>query len=58
MKATKQEGRQCRCCGQLVSEEDADGLEAHGYENGLELWQCGECMEVYDDRDEAKGCCR
>lgn len=57
MKPTKVEGVQCRCCGALLSDEDAEGLESHGLETGLELWQCPECMEVYQDRTEAKDCC-
>lgn len=58
MKPTKQEGAQCRCCGQLLSDEDAEGLEAHGLDTGLQLWQCSECMEVYEEKDDAKECCR
>lgn len=57
MRPTKVEARQCRCCGALVSEEDGDGLEAHGYDDGLQAWACEDCGEVYEDRTEAKECC-
>lgn len=37
-------------CGELGDEEDRPET--------IEAWQCGECEEVYADRDEAKECCR
>lgn len=57
MRPTKVDARRCRCCDQLVSEEDGEALEQHGYDTGFQAWACGECGEVYEDRDEAKACC-
>lgn len=35
--------------GECLGEDEPEYLEA---------WMCGECEEVYQDRDEAKDCCK
>lgn len=38
------------CCEDLFNEEDVETFD--------ELWMCGECGVVYEDKDEAKECCQ
>lgn len=50
MKVKKLKGYECPECGDFFIEEDLPDL--------VERYQCGECEEIYEDRDEAKKCCR
>ena len=58
MKASKvKEPRRCACCGTVYSLE-GEAAADHEQETLEAAWECGECGEVYEDRDEAKECCR
>jgi hypothetical protein len=43
--------RQCPLCEVWIDPMDADFDET-------EAFQCGECLVIYQDRDEAKECCK
>ena len=50
MKVKVIKGMECPECGEFIPKEDFPELTSR--------YQCGECEEIYDDRDEAKECCR
>ena len=50
MKVKTVKGIVCPECDACVLEEDIPKVD--------NLYQCGECEEVYADREEAKECCK
>lgn len=50
MKVKSVKGFTCPDCSVFISKEDLTEL--------VEQFQCGECEEIYKDRDEAKECCK
>ena len=54
MKVKQVKGIKCPECGAVVLEVVLEG-DIPQVET---LYQCGECEEVYEDRDEAKECCK
>jgi len=50
MKVKAVKGIVCPGCDEFVLKEDIPEVE--------ERYQCGECEEIYEDRDEAKECCK
>mgnify|MGYP001595137471 CR=1 FL=1 len=50
MKVKKVEGFKCPECDAYIPKEDVPEVSI--------LYQCGECEEVFEDRDEAKECCK
>ena len=50
MKVQTIEGIECPECSAFIPEDNTPQLE--------ERYQCGECEEVYEDRDKAEECCR
>lgn len=50
MKVIKVIGIKCPECEAFVTKEDIPMTQ--------DYFQCGECFEYYDDRDEAKDCCK
>ena len=50
MKVVKVKGSKCPECDAVILEENIPEVET--------FYQCGECDEIYEDRDEAKACCR
>lgn len=58
MKARKVKAMFCQCCSELIDADDLDLLETHGLEEAPEAYICGECEQIYEDRDEAKECCK
>lgn len=50
MKVKRVQGFRCPDCDAFIPKDDIPIVD--------EAFQCGECDEVYDDRDEAKECCK
>ena len=50
MKVKTLVGFKCPECEEFVAKDDIPEV--------VTLYQCGECEEVYDEREEAKECCR
>lgn len=50
MKVKVVKGVECPECGGFILKGDIPEVE--------ERYQCGECETVYEDRDEAKECCK
>lgn len=50
MKAKQVKGIVCPNCDEFIAAEDMPAVENH--------YQCGECEQAYDNRDEAKECCK
>lgn len=48
----------CPCCEEIFDGDDGSQLEDHTPERLPEAWECGECGELHEDKDEAKECCR
>mgnify|MGYP001567609093 CR=1 FL=1 len=49
MKIKLVKGYECPECSEFASKDDFEPAERY---------QCGECEELYEDRDEAKECCK
>ena len=54
MKVHVVERMKCECCDELYEE----GAGADHEPQKTKAYECGECEEVYQDRDEAKECCK
>ena len=50
MKVKEVKGICCPECGEVILAEDIPEKETY--------YQCGECDAIYEDRDEAKECCK
>lgn len=50
MKVKTVKGYRCPTCDEFFLKEELPEVE--------EIYQCGECEELYEDRDEAKECCK
>ena len=50
MKVKTVKGYECPECMEFILKDDLP--------EATEQYQCGECEEVYEDRDEAKECCK
>ena len=50
MKVKAVKGIECPDCSTFILDEDIPETEVR--------YQCGECDEIYSDRDEAKECCK
>jgi len=50
MKVKVVKGIVCPECDEFILKDDIPEVE--------ERYQCGECEEIYEDRDEAKECCK
>lgn len=50
MKVKEVKGTVCPECAEFILEEDMAEESTR--------FQCGECNEIYEDRDEAKECCK
>ena len=51
MKVHKVQAWKCLACDAITAAED-------GVPEVEEMWACGECDTIYEDRDQAKECCR
>ena len=52
MKVKAVKGIVCPMCEEFVPKEEFEKAEL------VEYYQCGECETIYEDRDEAKECCK
>jgi hypothetical protein len=60
MKVTKvTDAVRCPCCSVVIDSANGEIMEEHALEKlDDSAWECGECGELYEDRDEAKECCK
>jgi len=55
MKVKEVKGLECPHCASFITQDDL-GVE---FESAIvTLYQCSECNEVYEDKEEAKDCCK